>query len=168
MTKDKIRFLDGNANAKDLVPASQLQLLFGGDVDFVYVRPSRFPSLAVLADRIHQSQDHKTYWPALVQLCDERKAANLDRWRKYGDGKCGLSEAVIRGAITPGAEAPEPATESTTSTIVAGDAEKAAVSPTLSTDEGEFVDAEVAGVDDLEKAVKSVSLESLGVPALVA
>lgn len=34
----------------------------------------------------------------------ERKAANLERWRKYGGGKCGLDEAVIRGARVPGEE----------------------------------------------------------------
>ena len=38
VTKDKIRFLDGKANATDLIPASQLQALFGGEVDFQYVR----------------------------------------------------------------------------------------------------------------------------------
>lgn len=39
---------------------------------------------------------------ALHKLCTERKAANLERWRKFGDNKCGLSEAIIRGAVTPG------------------------------------------------------------------
>lgn len=47
------------------------------------------------------SQDHSTYFTALNDLCMERKRANQERWRQYGDGKCGLSEAVIRGAIVP-------------------------------------------------------------------
>ncbi|KAL8286365.1 hypothetical protein RQP46_004382 [Phenoliferia psychrophenolica] len=146
VTKDKIRFLDGKANATDLIPASQLQALFGGEVDFQY--------------------DHATYFPALTKLCNERKAANLERWRKYGDNKCGLSEAVIRGAVTPDGQPGEAAAASSASTIVAGEQEKApalsALSPTLSALSGgddEFVDAQEASVGDLEKGVESVALE---------
>lgn len=79
-TKEKIRFVD-NANATDLVPPGQLQAMFGGDVQFEY--------------------DHATYFPAITKLCQERKAANLQRWKKFGNGKCGLSESTIRGAVTP-------------------------------------------------------------------
>ncbi|KAM0788431.1 hypothetical protein ACM66B_001566 [Microbotryomycetes sp. NB124-2] len=82
-TKEKIRFLE-KPDATDLIPAHQLQKQFGGDVDFQY--------------------DHGTYFMALHKLCMERRAANLDRWRKYGENKCGLSETVIRGAIVPGQE----------------------------------------------------------------
>ncbi|BGO90150.1 hypothetical protein NBRC10512_002543 [Rhodotorula toruloides] len=84
VTKEKIRFLD-KADATALIPASQLQKIFGGDINMEY--------------------DHKTYFPALTKLCMERKAANLERWRKYGEGKCGLDEAIIRGARVPGQQA---------------------------------------------------------------
>lgn len=80
----QIRFLD-KADATALIPASQLQKIFGGDINMEY--------------------DHKTYFPALTKLCMERKAANLERWRKYGNNLCGLDEAIIRGARVPGQEA---------------------------------------------------------------
>lgn len=38
----------------------------------------------------------------MTKLCLERKAANLARWRQYGNDRCGLDEAVIRGAYVPG------------------------------------------------------------------
>ena len=38
----------------------------------------------------------------MTKLCLERKAANLERWRQYGNDRCGLDEAVIRGAYVPG------------------------------------------------------------------
>lgn len=37
------------------------------------------------------------YFPALVALCAERKAANLERWRQFGEGKCGVEEKIIKG-----------------------------------------------------------------------
>ncbi|BGP23339.1 Phosphatidylinositol transfer protein (PITP) [Rhodotorula toruloides] len=95
VTKEKIRFLD-KADATSLIPASQLQKIFGGDINMEY--------------------DHKTYFPALTKLCMERKAANLERWRKFGENRCGLDEAIIRGARVPGQEAngkQEVATEET-------------------------------------------------------
>ncbi|GAA6004749.1 CRAL-TRIO domain-containing protein [Rhodotorula paludigena] len=84
ITKEKIRFLD-KPDATALIPPSQLQKIFGGDINLEY--------------------NHKEYFPALTKLCFERKAANLERWRKYGDNKCGLDEAIIRGGRVPG-EAP--------------------------------------------------------------
>ncbi|BGP38633.1 Phosphatidylinositol transfer protein (PITP) [Rhodotorula kratochvilovae] len=83
ITKEKIRFLD-KADATALIPPQQLQKIFGGDVNLAY--------------------DHATYFPALTKLCFERKAANLERWRQYGGGKCGLDEAIIRGGRVPGQE----------------------------------------------------------------
>ena len=80
ITREKVKFLNGG-DATAFVPPSQLQSMFDGEVDFQY--------------------DHKTYFPALDKLCAERRVANLERWRKYGGGRCGLSEAVIRGAVTP-------------------------------------------------------------------
>ncbi|GAA6038889.1 hypothetical protein JCM8097_000556 [Rhodosporidiobolus ruineniae] len=87
VTKEKIRFLD-KADATSLIPPNQLQAIFGGNVNMAY--------------------DHATYFPALTKLCEERKAANFARWQKFGEGRCGLDEAIIRGARTPG-EAPKPA-----------------------------------------------------------
>ncbi|BGP14593.1 hypothetical protein JCM10213_001941 [Rhodosporidiobolus nylandii] len=83
ITKEKIRFLD-KPDATSLIPPSQLQTIFGGNVNMTY--------------------DHATYFPALTQLCAERKAANLERWKRYGGGVCGCDEAIIRGARAPGEE----------------------------------------------------------------
>ncbi|GAA5855526.1 hypothetical protein JCM8547_007872 [Rhodosporidiobolus lusitaniae] len=81
ITKEKIRFLD-KPDATTLIPPSQLQTIFGGSINMAY--------------------DHATYFPALTKLCAERKAANLKRWEQYGENRCGLDEAVIRGARVPG------------------------------------------------------------------
>ncbi|GAA5976469.1 hypothetical protein JCM5350_001700 [Sporobolomyces pararoseus] len=81
VTKEKIRFLEGKADATSLIPPSQLQKIFGGQINFEY--------------------DHSTYFPALTKLCFERKKENLERWRKFGNGKCGIDEAVIKGAKNP-------------------------------------------------------------------
>lgn len=77
----QIRFLD-KPDATSLIPANQLQKIFGGDINLEY--------------------NHEEYFPALTKMCMERKAANLERWRKYGENRCGLDEAVIRGAYAPG------------------------------------------------------------------
>lgn len=90
-------------------------------------------------------QDHESYFPTLTKMCDEIKAANLGRWRKYGEGKCGLSEAVIRGAVIPGqeqAEVKEGEANSNTSTVVAG----------LERGEGEVE------VEEIQKGVEEVSI----------
>ncbi|TKA57499.1 hypothetical protein B0A53_00730 [Rhodotorula sp. CCFEE 5036] len=81
VTKEKIRFLE-KPDATSLIPANQLQKIFGGEINLEY--------------------DHASYFPALTKLCLERKAANLERWRQYGNDRCGLDEAVIRGAYVPG------------------------------------------------------------------
>ncbi|KAK4051807.1 Phosphatidylinositol transfer protein (PITP) [Microbotryomycetes sp. JL201] len=94
-TKEKIRFLE-KPDATDLIPPHQLQKMFGGEIDFQY--------------------DHDKYFMALHKLCMERRAANLERWRKYGNNKCGLSETVIRGAVVPGQES---ATSIATTAVVA-------------------------------------------------
>ncbi|KAM0754643.1 CRAL/TRIO domain-containing protein [Meredithblackwellia eburnea MCA 4105] len=153
VTKDKIRFISGEANATELVPASQLQKIFGGDVNFEY--------------------DHSTYFPALSKLCAERKAANFARWQKYGNGKCGLSESVIRGAVTPeelaakltsGAEAPESTSTSATSTVINTPENGAAiVSATEESKVGMGLESVSAGgsvvsTKEVEKAVESLSL----------
>lgn len=93
VTKEKIRFLEGKADATSLIPPEQLQKIFGGQVNFEY--------------------DHATYFPALTRLCFERKRDNLERWRKFGEGKCGLDEAIIRGGRKPSQVTGEPEDEST-------------------------------------------------------
>lgn len=81
MIRNQIRFLE-KPDATSLIPANQLQKIFGGEINLEY--------------------DHASYFPALTKLCLERKAANLERWRQYGNDRCGLDEAVIRGAYVPG------------------------------------------------------------------
>jgi hypothetical protein len=58
------------------VPAAQLLDKYGGTVEFEY--------------------DHAIYWPALVQLCEERKKAYTARWEKAGS-QIGEIEAYLRG-----------------------------------------------------------------------
>lgn len=107
---------------------------------------------------------------ALHELCMERKAANLERWRKYGNNLCGLSEAVIRGAVTPGQE------EGEQSAAVENDVAKEAVAPVadgekaavevpvaemdglkvVESKEEAFVDAPVASLDKVAEAAPAV------------
>ena len=51
-----------------------------GDLDFVY--------------------EHSTYWPALLKLCEDRRAANLERWVKAGRN-FGESEVYLKGGDAP-------------------------------------------------------------------
>ncbi|KAI5481618.1 CRAL/TRIO domain-containing protein [Pseudohyphozyma bogoriensis] len=76
VTKEKVKFVNVSA-LEEVIPRAQLFAEFGGDVDFDY--------------------DVKIYLPALIEMCDERRAANFARWRQFGNGQCGLSEAVVRG-----------------------------------------------------------------------
>lgn len=112
---------------------------------------------------------------ALHQLCMERKAANLERWRKYGNDRCGLSEAVIRGATVPGqGDGEQTAVETSPEGSVKGAAvsseKAAAVAPLeetapayqmkqLSVDEKaseDFVDAPVASKEEVAEAAPAV------------
>lgn len=68
-------------SATHLIPPSQLQKPFGGEIDFQY--------------------DNTIYLPALAKLCRERKAERFQRWEKFGNGKCGLSETILSGAVVP-------------------------------------------------------------------
>ncbi|GAA5869630.1 hypothetical protein JCM16303_000529 [Sporobolomyces ruberrimus] len=81
VTKEKIRFLEGKADATSLIPPEQLQQIFGGSVNFQY--------------------DHSKYFPALTKLCFERKEANMKRWKEFGEGRCGVDEAIIKGGRKP-------------------------------------------------------------------
>ncbi|GAA5821281.1 hypothetical protein JCM11251_004551 [Rhodosporidiobolus azoricus] len=104
VTKEKIRFLD-KPDATSLIPPSQLQTIFGGNVNMAY--------------------DHEKYFPALTKLCMERKAANLERWKKYGNGVCGVDEAIIRGARVPGSEGGKGKVAAQEAEIVGGGAQPA-------------------------------------------
>ncbi|KAK4705494.1 hypothetical protein P7C70_g693, partial [Phenoliferia sp. Uapishka_3] len=142
----QIRFLDGKADATELIPAEQLQALFGGEVDFQYVR-LLLPNLSSYSPRAHLNnspqQNHETYFPAIVKLCSERKTANQARWAQYGDNKCGLSEAIIRGAILPDGTKVED--KQTGGEKMVKDASTGL----------EFVDAPTATEGELEKAVET-------------
>jgi hypothetical protein len=65
---------------RQLVPPQQLWKEFQGDLDFEY--------------------DHATYWPALLKLCEERQAEQLERWVKAGK-HYGESEVYIKGGNAP-------------------------------------------------------------------
>ena len=60
------------------MPPSQLEKEnFGGDLDFQY--------------------QHEVFWPAMYKLCKERRDARFTRWQKYGNGKAGVSEYLLKG-----------------------------------------------------------------------
>lgn len=63
---------------------------WGGDRDFKY--------------------EHDKYWPALVQLCDSRRQAQMDKWRELG-GTVGLKEWDIKGGTPTTTTPPDKPTE---------------------------------------------------------
>lgn len=73
LTRKKLHF---NENIRPYVPPEQLFKEYNGDCDFEY--------------------DHATYWPALLQLCKERRAAQRERWIKAGK-HMGESENYLKG-----------------------------------------------------------------------
>jgi len=73
VTKSKMKF---NEPLIDHVPAEQLWKHYGGKADFEY--------------------DHKTYWPALDVLCQQRRTEYRTRWEKAGK-KIGEHEEYLRG-----------------------------------------------------------------------
>jgi hypothetical protein len=78
LTREKLKF---NEDVAIYVPREQLwKEDFNGDVDFEY--------------------DHEVYWPALVKLCDERRAERKARWVKAGK-RFGESEDLIKGEVEP-------------------------------------------------------------------
>lgn len=79
VTKEKLKF---NEDMKAYVPAEQLWAEFSdGGLAFEY--------------------DHEVYWPALIKLCDERRAEQKQRWA-LGGGVIGESEMYLRGAEAKG------------------------------------------------------------------
>ena len=62
--------------------------------------------------------DHAQYWPALVKMTEERRKAQMQRWRELG-GKIGTSEWEMKKAASAAPPAPEleKISESTTEVI---------------------------------------------------
>lgn len=73
------------------VPPQQLWNEFHGDLEFEY--------------------DHDTYWPALLQLCEERQAEQRERWIRAGKN-LGESELYIKGGDTPSISSTVPSNDS--------------------------------------------------------
>jgi hypothetical protein len=73
VTKSKIKY---NEPLVDHVPASQLMVAAGGEVDFKY--------------------DHSVYWPALAEMAAERRSQRKQRWEK-ADKLIGESEIYLWG-----------------------------------------------------------------------
>ncbi|PWN22387.1 CRAL/TRIO domain-containing protein, partial [Microstroma glucosiphilum] len=74
VTKSKCKFDEG---IKEEVPLSQLSSDYGGEVDPTY--------------------HHDQYWPDLVKLTQERRAAMLKRFKEQCNSEVGASEWVVRG-----------------------------------------------------------------------
>lgn len=73
LTREKLVFDQPFPN---FVPDEQLDLDFGGSVNFEY--------------------DHAKYWPAMIKIAEEKKARYMERFEKFG-GHVGLSERDLRG-----------------------------------------------------------------------
>ena len=82
LTREKLKF---NENLSQYVPGSQLLKDYeGGELDFEY--------------------DHATYWPALNQLCAEKRAEHRQRW-EAGGKQIGESEDYLKGHTARGVAA---------------------------------------------------------------
>jgi hypothetical protein len=88
LTREKLKF---NEDIRQYVPPEQLWKEFGGDVDFDY--------------------DHATYWPALLKVCEERRAERKARWEKagkqYGESETYLKGGNVETEVPPNAVAEE-------------------------------------------------------------
>ncbi|RQM05235.1 hypothetical protein DH86_00001764 [Scytalidium sp. 3C] len=85
ITKQKLHF---NEDMRKHVPPQQLWNEFLGDLEFEY--------------------DHSVYWPALLELCAERRAERWERWVKGGK-QYGESEMYLKGGDAPSISAtPQP------------------------------------------------------------
>lgn len=74
MTREKLKF---NEDMKQYVPAEQLWSSdWNGDLDFEY--------------------DHETYWPALNEMCKQKREQKLVRWAAAGKA-VGESEEYLSG-----------------------------------------------------------------------
>ena len=77
LTKEKLKF---GGDMRPHVPPEQLWNEFHGDLDFEY--------------------DHATYWPALLKICEDRRAQKYERWVKAGK-VIGESEFYLKGGDSP-------------------------------------------------------------------
>ena len=73
MTKEKLKF---NEEMRKHAPPEQLWTEFQGDLEFEY--------------------EHSVYWPALLELCEERRREHKERWVKAGK-HYGESELYLKG-----------------------------------------------------------------------
>lgn len=82
LTREKLKF---NEDMTQYVPKEQLWKEFNGELDFDY--------------------DHSTYWPALMKLCEERRAARTKRWEDGGK-HIGELEDYLAGQLPHGLTVP--------------------------------------------------------------
>jgi hypothetical protein len=75
VTRVKI-FFNPEVVPQGLIAADQVTKEWGGTIDFIY--------------------EHEQYWPALNSLCEERRKAQMERFRELG-AVVGLSEWDIKG-----------------------------------------------------------------------
>ena len=88
MTKEKLKF---NEEMRQHAPPQQLWTEFQGDLEFEY--------------------EHPVYWPALLQLCEERRREQKERWVKAGS-HYGESELYLKGGSSQSVgQSSEPAVE---------------------------------------------------------
>ncbi|KAI9043458.1 CRAL/TRIO domain protein [Aspergillus affinis] len=76
-TRPKLKF---NEDLRQHVPQGQLMKSMGGDVEFRY--------------------DHAKYWPALIQLTEQRRAAYHERWVQGGK-RIGEHEHYLKTGTSP-------------------------------------------------------------------
>ena len=91
MTKEKLKF---NEEMRQHAPTQQLWTEFQGDLEFEY--------------------EHSVYWPALLELCEERRREQKERWVKAGK-HYGESEVYLKGGSSQSVgQASEPLGETAT------------------------------------------------------
>lgn len=78
LTREKLKF---NEDMNQYIPSEQLWTEFGGKLQFDY--------------------DHAAYWPALIDLCEERRETRKSRWIAGGK-HIGEFEDYLNGAMEKG------------------------------------------------------------------
>ncbi|KAI9652199.1 MAG: hypothetical protein M1829_001820 [Trizodia sp. TS-e1964] len=73
LTREKLKF---NEDLRSHIPKAHLLSGFGGDVNFEY--------------------DHSIYWPSLIKLAEDRRAAQKARWVQAGK-RVGENEGYLKG-----------------------------------------------------------------------
>lgn len=95
VTRHKVQFnprvVEGGFFARDQL----IKQWWGGDCDFEYV--------------------HEKYWPALVKICDERRAKQMKRWKELG-AKVGIMEWDMKTGWDTSQSDPVPISEKGTDT----------------------------------------------------